>query len=537
MSFKKAWLTSLVVIVLLSGSIAWAQGPDQDSIGDPYFPQAGNGGYDVQHYALDLTVDVDANTIDASATIEALATKDLSVFNFDLSGMTVRAVSVNEAEATFTHDSGELAIIPAAAIASGETFTTVIEYSGTPTPILDPALSGADLGWVPYADGIYVTSEPVGSASWYPVNDHPSPKATYTITVTVPEPYIVAANGVLQSTTDNGATTTYVWDSDDPMASYLTTVHISEFVVEESEGPHGLPLRNYFPVDYAAELTEIFSTQGEMIAIYEDMFGPYPFDSYGGVVINQELGFALETQTLSTFDLGLVRMSDEVYPGLSEAEIMIAHELSHQWFGNSVTPVRWQDIWLNEGFATYAEALIVERMSSPEAADEHIRSWYDMLARFQALRAEDATGMDVYEAIALYLGADITPEVFASYVGLTEADLTTTPAADIIAALELDGQIAPVIIGDPGAEDLFNIAVYYRGGLTLHVLRLAVGDEVFFNILKTYYDRYRYSNVTIDEFIAVAEEISGQELDDLFNLWLFTEDLPDIPEMGLSAAE
>ena len=200
-----------------------------------------------------------------------------------------------------------------------------------------------------------------------------------------------------------------------------------------------------------------------MIAVFSDLFGPYPFEAYGVVVANVELGFALETQTLSLFGRDIL----SPFNFGTRAEEVIAHELSHQWFGDSVTPARWQDIWLNEGFATYAEALWIEHEEGEEAFENYMRTLYAVISQ---------------------------PQFTAGAISMP---------------------------GVPPPGDLFNTSVYLRGGWTLHALRLEVGDDAFFEILRSYYDRFKYSNVTTQDFVNVAEEVSGQNLDNLFNRWLY----------------
>jgi aminopeptidase N len=274
----------------------------------------------------------------------------------------------------------------------------------------------------------------------------------------------VAANGVLEDTLDNGATKTYVWDMNDPMATYLATLEIGDYVVQESEGPGGLPIRNYFPRDLEDQAEYDFARSADMLAFYSDTFGPYPFDAYGVVVVDTTLGFALESQTM-------ILMGREQVTGRRESEETIAHEMAHQWFGDSVTIADWPDIWLNEGFATYASWLWTEH----DQGEEYFQAAVDRVYQFVQARR------------------NFVPP------------------------------------GDPPANDLFNVGVYYRGALTLHALRLTVGDDAFFQILKTYYERFQGGNATTEDFIAVAEEVSGQDLTDLFDAWLYNDELPALP--------
>jgi aminopeptidase N len=438
-----------------------------DGLGDPYYPQLGNGGYDAQHYTLDLVADMTSGAISGTVTLAARATADLPAFNLDFQGLTVRAVAVDDQPATFRRTDHELTIAPAAPIRNGATFTTTVRYEGIPTTVRDQAIP-IQLGWTRYDGGVYVVSEPSGAASWYPVNDHPRDKATYTFRITVAKPYVVAANGLLAQTHDNGDTRTYVWEAADPLASYLATVNIAEFVEDTGQGPGGLPIRNYFPPAVAANARRVFAPTAEMIDYFDDLFGPFPFEAYGVVVADRSLGYALETQTLSLFGRDLAAADP------ASVQTVVAHELAHQWFGDSVSPANWQDIWLNEGFASYAEWLWIERVAGAQERDRIIVETYH----------------------------------------------------------QLDAR-APPPPGTPPRSDLFNDGVYRRGGMTLHALRLRVGDEGFFNILRAYAERYRYGSASTADFIAVAEETGGQELDSLFDGWLYAKQMPEMPELGL----
>jgi aminopeptidase N len=470
-------ITALVLLSTITLGIAQSQAPAAGApgIGDPYFPLLGNGGYDAQRYTLDLAVDVDENTIAGTVTMEATATQDLPGFNLDFAGFTISEITVNGSLADgFERDEHELSIVPAAPIANGETFTTTVTYSGVPRAGVEVEGDEFALGWQHYGDGVFVASEPSGASLWFPVNDHPLDKAAYSLRITVPKPYNVAANGLLQGKIDNGDTVTYLWEADEPMASCLVALNIADFVTQSEVGPDGVIIRNYFPRDIARQATRTFADTDEMIEYFSIIFGPYPFDVYGVAVADVPLSFALENQTLSLF--GREITSPGSWQSTGGPQGVIAHELAHQWFGNSVSLERWQDIWLNEGFATYATLLWVEHTSGATALDRVVRGIY---------------------------------EIFG----------------------ELRGSAR--LPGRPPSNNLFNVSVYERGALTLHALRLRVGDAAFFSTLQTYTERYYHSNATTADFITVAEEVSGQELDEFFNDWLFSMQIPPIPDMGL----
>jgi len=440
-------------------------------LGDSLYLGFGNGGYDVTHYTLDIIVnDVSTSNLTASTTIEAVATQDLLSFNLDFVGFDIDSITVNDVSADFSRKGQELTVTPLKPLVEGQPFTVVIKYNGSPEEMQSVALP-VQTGWIIFDGGSFVLSEPDGSAGFYPVNDHPLDKATYTFHVTVPDPLEVAANGVLIGTLDNGTSTTFVFEERDPMASYLVTINIDEFDIETMTSENGIPIRNYYSSDLPKDVRKPFARQGEMLDYFSKIYGQYPFEVYGSMVMNTEFDSALENQTLSIYGIDMIDVED-----VEGTELTVAHELSHQWFGDSVSVADWSDIWLNEGFATYSEGLWIEHLYGREALDGWVKSQY--------------------------------------------ADVINHP----------ENFVAP---GNPPADDLFNEGVYVRGGLTLHALRLEVGDEVFFEILKTYFKRYENGNASTAEFIAVAEKVSGKDLTKFFDTWLYNETIPPIPAMGL----
>ncbi len=446
--------------------------PGAEGAGDSLYPNLGNGGYDVQHYTLDLIVnDVTTSELVGKTTIEAQATQDLSSFNLDFVGFEITSLTVDGQPAEFERNRQELVVTPVGPLAEGEPFTVEVQYQGKPGEMDSMAIQ-IQTGWITFDGGSFVLSEPDGAASFYPVNDHPLDKATYTLRVTVPEPFEVGANGVLTETVDNGKTMTFVFEARDPMASYLATVNIDEFDIETSQSENGIPIRNYYPTGSPEELRRPFERQGEMIDHFSELFGDYPFEVYGALVIDFEFGAALETQTLSIFSKAMIDQ------GLEGSESVVAHELAHQWFGDSVSLGDWRDIWLNESFATYAQGLWTEHTQGRAALDEWVRR---------------------------------------SYAFVLEENTSMSPP------------------GEPPANRLFNAGVYYWGALALHALRLEVGDETFFDILKTYHERFADGNARTADFIAVAEEVSGKELSEFFDSWLYSEELAPIPALGLEA--
>ena len=668
---------AVVVGLLLATGSASAAGkkpdrftPGAPGAGDPYFPLDGNGGYDTTHYLLDLKYDPATDLLEGKATIQARATQNLSQFNLDLDGLTVDRIEVDDRLATWRREGSELVITPREGIRDNKKFTVEVTYHGIPEPIVD---AFGESGFFHTDDGTVVIGEPHVAATWYPVNDHPSDKAAYTFRITVPAGLEAVTNGVLVSSRTVGGWTTWVWDAKEPMAAYLTTATIGEFVLRAYKhrgirfwdavdpdlyAPTGAPhtgaqfaisqvsqpsykrlaraiavpaggatlsfwvnrstelnwdfffveahtvgednwttlrdlnghtsqatgnvcpfwlelhpfLAHYqtdngngtcspsgssgswwavsgesggyeqWQVDlsaYAGQTVEVsltyasddlvqysgvfvddivvstgagttsfendgntmdgwtvpgapggsspnpndwiagtsadtppplgatidasFARQPEIIDFLSRMFGRYPFRAAGGIVDDfGGFGFALENQTRPIYAKGF--FTDQV-----QGDAVVVHELAHQWYGDSLTVAQWKHIWLNEGFATYAEWLWSERE-----------------------------------------GLGTAQEIFDSfYEGI--------PA---------DDPFWGVVIGDPGPDLLFDIAVYWRGAMTLHQLRLAVGDRDFFRILRRWAQSRKGDNVTTSEFIRLAERISRRQLDDLFDAWLFTPGKP-----------
>jgi len=438
-------------------------GPDASAgtlgIGDPYYPRFGNGGYDVEHYDLAIRYGPGTNHLHGVATITAQTTQPLSCFSLDLVGLTVSAVTVDGDPATWSRTHHELMIAPAAPLGSGADLTVVVTYDGFPKGFVIPSIDAVS-GFIRTADGVVVAGEPEAATAWFPVNDHPTDRASYTFRITVPNGYQVVANGVPESEDTQGTWTTHVWQAHDAMASYLATFDVGEWTMRSRVTSNGLLVIDAIDPDVLPIVRASVRREPEILTFLESKFGPYPFESAGGIFPDtRRLGFALETQTRPVYARYFFPNGDSV----------IVHELAHQWFGDLVAVHRWQDIWLNEGFATYAEWL----WSGHEGF---------------------GTPRQTFKAIWRAINAN-------------------SPFWD-------------VVIGDPGVEDLFDGAVYVRGAMTLQALRDEVGDDAFWTILHTWTETHAFDTGSTDEFVALSEQVSGQDLGELFDVWLFTPSRP-----------
>jgi aminopeptidase N len=428
---------------------------------DPYLPGHGDHSWSAVHYALDIDYDVAANRLRGEAVIDALAEEELARVVLDLAHLDVAKVTVDgRAPARYATRGGRLVVTLRAPVPRGRAFRMVVKYGGVPRPLIDP-LHG-DAGWEELSDGVIVAGQPHGAPTWFPCNDRPDDKASYSITMSTQHDYVVVANGVLTERRRGASSNTWRYEQPEPMATYLAAVQVGRFELRGYDASP-VPMTAAVPADVGAGFDAAFGRQPEMMTAFIDWFGPYPFEGYTVVVTPDDLEIPLESQGLSTFGRNFCR--DDW-----DAIRLVAHELAHQWFGNAVTLARWQDIWLHEGFACYCEWLWSEASGS-ETADTLARRHHERLA-----------------------------------------------------GLKQDFPLS-----DPGPELMFDDRVYKRGALTLHALRLTVGDKRFFALLKDWVAEHSGGSVTTEEFRAFASDESGVHLDDLFDAWLMDEVLPDLP--------
>lgn len=336
--------------------------PTVDDVADAVFDGLGDPRIDVEHYAVTLRADPGDPAVSGTATITLSATtaEPLRSFTLDLAGPTVTKATIDDRKVAVTAaGAGEIELTPAEALAPGVDTDVVIAYRGEPEPRRFPRL-GVPVGWQPDDDGGWFTmSEPDGTATWVPVSDHPSDKATWTITLDTPADAVGVANGRLRSQHDKAGRTKWVWDTDQPMASYLVFVGIGAYDLVERDGPGDIEAVFAFPPGLSEDRRAGFEGLDDIMAFYAEQFGGYPDDDTGAIVVATDLRLALETQTRPLF--GLDGVGRQRVPAL-------AHELAHQWFGDAVTPKQWGDLWLNEGFATYTDWLYQDHTGEADIA-------------------------------------------------------------------------------------------------------------------------------------------------------------------------
>lgn len=427
---------------------------------DPYLPHNGNHGYKVSRYDLDLGYRVNSNRLAAKATITAVTTEERPRFAFDLAqNLKVGKVFVNGSRnVKWAHRGNKLVLTPGDRIPSGGSFVVTVQYSGTPQPIRS---MWGEVGWEELTEGALVASQPNGASSWFPCDDHPKSKAGYRISITTDSPYHAIANGTLLRKQTRSSQTTWVYEQTEPTSTYLATIQIGRYE-HRSIGSAAVPIHTLHPPQLRSAFDIDFEQQAEMMNLFVDLFGPYPFPHYSVVVTADDLEIPIEAQGLSVFGANHCT-------GRRASERLVAHELAHQWFGNSLTLGWWRDIWLHEGFACYAEWLWSEH-SGAESAGQLARQAHHGLER----KPQD------------------------------------------------------LIVADPGPQAMFDDRIYKRGALTLHALRGALGDETFFALLRAWATDHRHSTVTSEQFTDFAGRYTDNSLRSLWDRWLGEKALPPL---------
>ncbi|MBN9224189.1 MAG: peptidase M1 [Microbacterium sp. SCN 70-27] len=424
---------------------------------DSYAPESGDPSFDVEAYDLTIDYRVRTNRLEGRAVINAVAATAISAVSIDLVGLRATKVRVDGDRRTrFSQGPRKLRVTLPHRLAAGERFSIDVAYAGAPAPRRS---RWGTIGWEELEDGVLVASQPTGAPTWFPCNDRPDDRATMRIAVTTDAGYLPVPTGRPVGRTTAGGRTTVTAETTVPVATYLAAVHIGAYEEKPLRGDDRV--RIFAPATLRREVADAFAPVPAMLALFERTFGPYPQEDCALVVTPDDLEIPLESQGMAVFG------ANHLVP---EEQRLIAHELSHQWFGNSVGLARWSDIWLNEGFACYAEWLWSEASGGPSVAQKAAKHH----ARLRDLPQD-------------------------------------------------------LVLGDPGPDLMFDDRVYKRGALTLYALRCTVGDDTFAQILSGWVQSHRHELVTGAEFRAFAAEVSGRDLGDLFAQWLDAPALPGLP--------
>ncbi|MGP9018148.1 M1 family metallopeptidase [Streptomyces sp. BR1] len=436
-------------------------------IGDPLFPHLGNPGYDVLSYDIGFTYQGDnRKPMEAVTTIDALATDWLERINLDFARGTVHSVEVNGRPAEFASADEDLVITPGHAVYAGQQMRITVRHTSDP--------GTQDGGWVRTSDGLVMANQADAAHRVFPCNDHPSDKAMFTFHVDAPKDYTVVANGLPVGRERAGNRVLSTYRTEHPMATELAQVSIGHSAVLHREGPHGLPVRDVVPAADKARLEPWLKKTPDEIAWMERLVGPYPFETYGVLIAGADTGFELETQTLSLFERSLF-----VRPGFPEwyVDSVMVHELAHHWFGDSVSPRAWSDLWLNEGHATWYEALY---------AQEHGK--HPMEARMRAAYRQS----DAWRAQG---GPPAAPK----------------PPA-------------------PGQKiSIFRPVVYDGSALALYALRQEIGAPKFEELERRWVSEHRDGTATTADFVQLASDVAGRDLSTFLKAWLYGAKTPPMP--------
>lgn len=424
---------------------------------DRVYPDVGDPGVDALHYDLTLTWTPDTQHLDGLERLTFRATTDDDRFQLDLAEqLTVGAVTIGGRDTEFEHDGKDLVVEHP--VTAGDEYTVFVHYAGTPQPVDAPVhrRDFSSTGWTPTPDGgAWTMQEPYGAFTWYAVNDHPSDKALYDITVRVPPPMVGVANGVLRSQRVVDGLSVSRWRLDEPAASYLVTVAVGEFEETTDESPSGVPI-SYWTPPGRPDLVERLDEAPAAMAWLEERLGPYPFDTLGIVVVPGRSG--METQTMIT-------LGDNRYATAPE---VIVHEIAHHWYGDTVTPVDWRDMWMNEGMATFLQGVWMSEHGGPP-----LDTLFDQWAEADAdLRAEAGPP------------ADYHPDYFGSS------------------------------------------NVYYIPAVMWNELREDLGDEEFWRLAREWPAAHENANADYDEITTWWSEESGEDLRAFFDSWLLSEESP-----------
>ena len=433
--------------------------------GDPYFPLDGNRGYDVAHYAIHDTYRPGTDRLRGTTVVRASATEDLSRLSLDLV-LPVDKVLVDGRPADFSKPNRhELHVQLADPVAAGDSFTVTVRYHGSPSTLSAEGMRpNSDLYFHRPGETVAM-GEPQNGAWWFAANETPADKATFDITVRVPRGEDVVSNGSLVRHDVHDGWSGWHWRVDEPITTYMAFFAAGRFRLEQgtTDGrPYAYAVSRLLSRDDQRTALRRLRMTGDLVAWLESVLGDYPFGEIGGVIPDVPAGYALEDATRPVYPW---------YQGSRASwRLLMVHELAHQWFGDDVALRRWEDVWLNEGFATYMEWWFAEQHGGRTVA-EHLQDQYRGIG----------AGSDFWQ----------------------------------------------VEVSDPGPDRMWSNPVYVRGAMTLAALRNRIGDYDLTEVLHQWLADHHRDHGTGAEFRALAEQVSGQNLDGFFQHWLDDTSKPE----------
>jgi aminopeptidase N len=473
----------LAVPSLAGAAVAPAATPGAAGLGDRLFPNLGNGGYDALHYDVNLRYATSAPSqpMQGTVTMLAKATQSLSSFDLDFAGQSLGGVSVNGRPAAWRRDGEEIVITPRQPLRAGLPFLVSVS-NFTAVPTVADADDESTTAFFQHSVGSATAGQPNWTHSFLPSNDHPSDKASFDIRFDVPAGETAVANGVLAARWTGAGRSHFVYLQRQPMATELIQLAVGDYDITSLGVHSGVALRDVTAKPITAQIAPLIGgvTPSQMDWMQQRV-GGYPFDLYGSLVVQADIGFALESQTLELMDTSWF---DDFGQGVWEPTLL--HELSHMWFGDSVSPSSWSDLWLNEGHA----------------------SWYEFLyAAEKGQLAEDTEG---YPDDNGYANVDDLMKAVYAHGDQWRAD---------------DGPVAL----PTSSDTLFSFQVYHGGALVLYALRQVVGAATFQRIERSWLQSYAGRSASTDDFIALASRVSGRDLTGFLRDWLYGTKTPPMP--------
>lgn len=422
-------------------------------------------GFDVISYNIDLEIDDQTHFISGNVETVLVAQENLETVEYNLVGLEVSSVLVDNESVAFSHTDGIISI--PVNVENNQQFNTKVFYSGTPQLTTD----GYNIGMVFQPNMVFTISDPNATRNWFPCYDHPWDKALVSFNITCRDDWVAACNGLQGTTINNGdGTKSYEWIGENPMATYLAVIHIAPYlIIEQSftkESGEIIPIQHFVQSNYYDDCLVDFERVPEMMQAYTDAYGEYPFEKYGQALVNMQTYGAMEHQTMTTLGVSYIDGSP------SDPEYTVAHELSHHWFGNCLTPFTWRDVWLSEGFAVYSEAV-----------------WANYLLGYDAM---------------------------IDYVNISIQNYYKN----------WQGGNGPQTIYDPDYLSYFTPPSYEKAASVLHMLRLELGNDTYWNMIQSWFTNNQNGNVITEEFQAHCEDISGLDLEQFFQQWIYSPGIP-----------